>query len=44
MASFADQLKEEDVTAIRAYILSLATAEYAAQQKAAATPPAPPPN
>jgi PQQ-dependent dehydrogenase (methanol/ethanol family) len=43
MASFADQLKEDDVTAIRAYILSLANAEYAAQQKAAATPPAPSP-
>ena len=43
MASFADHLKEDDVAAIRAYILSLANAEYAAQQKAAATPPTPAP-
>ncbi|MEQ1866092.1 MAG: PQQ-dependent dehydrogenase, methanol/ethanol family [Micropepsaceae bacterium] len=43
MASFADQLKEDDVAAIRAYILNLANAEYAAQQKTAATPPTPAP-
>jgi mono/diheme cytochrome c family protein len=43
MASFADHLKEDDVAAIRAYILSLANAAYDAQQKAAATPPTPAP-
>jgi mono/diheme cytochrome c family protein len=43
MVSFADHLKEDDVAAIRAYILSLANAEYEAQQKAAATPPPAPP-
>jgi mono/diheme cytochrome c family protein len=44
MASFADHLKEDDVAAIRAYILSSANAAYEAQQKAAATPtPATPP-
>ena len=42
MASFADHLKEDDVAAIRAYILAGANAAYAAEQKAAATPPAAP--
>jgi quinohemoprotein ethanol dehydrogenase len=43
MASFADHLKLDDVEAIKAYVLTLANAEYAAQQKAAATPPTAPP-
>ena len=48
MAGFADQIKIEDVDAIKAYILTLANAAYDAEQKAAAAPaatPAPaPPN
>ncbi len=46
MASFADQINEDDVKAIHAYILRGAHQAYDAQQKAAATPPAapPPPN
>ena len=42
MASFADQIKEEDVTAIRAYVLQMANAAYAAEQAAAAAAPAAP--
>lgn len=38
MASFADQLNEEDVKNIRAYILTLANATYAAQAKPAEAP------
>jgi quinohemoprotein ethanol dehydrogenase len=40
MASFADHLKEDDVKAIRAYVLQSANVAYQAEQKAA--PPAPP--
>jgi mono/diheme cytochrome c family protein len=36
MASFADQLKPEDVEAIRAYVVQMANAAYAEQLKAAA--------
>ena len=43
MASFADQINEDDVKAIYAYILHGAHQAYDAQQKAAATPPAAPP-
>ena len=42
MAPFADYLNEDDVKAIRAYILVGANAAYDAQQKAAVTPPAAP--
>lgn len=41
MASFADQIGEEDVKNIRAYIITLAKAAYDAEQKA--TAPTPPP-
>lgn len=41
MASFADQLKEDDVKAINAYVLRQANAAYAAEQAAAAKPPEP---
>lgn len=41
MASFSDLLNEEDVKAIRAYILAGAKAAYDAEQKAAAPAPAP---
>jgi PQQ-dependent dehydrogenase (methanol/ethanol family) len=44
MASFADHLNEADVKAIKAYILRQAHAAYGAEQKAAAAPPATPPN
>jgi mono/diheme cytochrome c family protein len=42
MASFADLLSEDDVKAIRAYVLEQAHIAYDAQQKAAATPATPP--
>jgi mono/diheme cytochrome c family protein len=43
MASFADQIGEEDVKNIRAYIITLAKAAYDAEQKTAAPTPPPAP-
>jgi quinohemoprotein ethanol dehydrogenase len=39
MASFSDQINEEDVKAIRAYVLSLATATYVMENATAAPAP-----
>jgi quinohemoprotein ethanol dehydrogenase len=41
MASFADVVNEQDVKDIRAYVITLANAAYAEQQKKAATPEQP---